>query len=52
MFSMAKKVSGNTAYTDAEFKAEEISLIQRILMYFHLDLRRKQYIKKSETASV
>lgn len=35
MLSMAKKVPVKTAYNDADFNAEEISWIQRILIYFH-----------------
>lgn len=35
MLSMAKKVSVNVAYNDADFKEEKISEIQRYLIYFH-----------------
>lgn len=35
MLSMAKKVSVSTAYNDADSNAEEISWIQKILIYFH-----------------
>lgn len=52
MLSMVRKVSVNTAYDDADFKTEEMSWIQRILIYFIRSWRRKQYIKRGESASV